>query len=319
MWQPDTLAITAMARQQQLDLPTTIREGRINLADKRQLAYCVYGDAHGEPVYFFHGFPGSRIQATLIADLARVHHLKIISADRPGFGQSTPHDRRTITGFADDTRQLADHLGHARFGVLGISCGGPYALACAHQLGNRVSHIGLMAGIGPMDIPSIRKEQAVILKLMFSLARVNPVLITPLLMLDNIVYKRDPEQAVATLSRMLTPPDQAFIKDNPHKARLFGYSLAEAYRQGIRGPSQEAALITGPRGFAMHAIQQPTDVFQGVHDKNVPPVMGRYIADSIPNARYHQYENDGHLSIVINAFSQYAKHFRNRHTASLPA
>ena len=36
------------------------------LSDGRQLAFHLYGLPTGKPVYIFHGFPGSRIQAALI-------------------------------------------------------------------------------------------------------------------------------------------------------------------------------------------------------------------------------------------------------------
>ena len=43
------------------------------------------------------------------------------------------------TWLADDLRQLADHLGVERFFVAGMSGGGPYALAAAHYLPDRVA------------------------------------------------------------------------------------------------------------------------------------------------------------------------------------
>jgi len=83
-----------------------ISEGQIILPDARLLRYCTYGTPDGNPVYFFHGFPGSRLQAALVADLARGCNICMVAFDKPGFGHSSHHHNRTIPGFADDISQL---------------------------------------------------------------------------------------------------------------------------------------------------------------------------------------------------------------------
>ena len=43
----------------------------LKLNDGRTLAYACYGRADGNPLYFMHGFPGSRYQAALIYEQAK--------------------------------------------------------------------------------------------------------------------------------------------------------------------------------------------------------------------------------------------------------
>src|SRR5690606_21316415 len=61
--------------------------------------------------------------------------------------------RRTIVRWPDDVAELADALGLARFSVLGPSGGAPYAAACAWSLPHRITGVGLVASIGPIDAP----------------------------------------------------------------------------------------------------------------------------------------------------------------------
>lgn len=281
----------------------------LTLKDGRSLSYQIYGAPAGQPSYFFHGFPGCRLQAALTHDQAVAAGLCLVAFDRPGFGRSSPHPSRSIVGVADDVAQLADHLGHARFGTLGVSCGGPYALACAQRLPARVRHVGLLAGIGPMDVAALRQGQLPVLRLMFSLARVNPALISPLLLLDRMLFRSDPERAVRALSPMLTDPDRRLLDADPELRRIFAASLAEAYYQGIGGAQREAALIAGARGYALEEIFTAVDVFQSGIDRNVPPAMGRHLAERLPNGRLHPYPDEGHLSIVVNGFADYAERF----------
>lgn len=275
----------------------------LRLADGRTLAWQSFGDPQGRPLHVFHGLPGCRLQAALLHDPAKAAGVCLIAADRPGFGRSSPAPGRSILGWADDVVQMADALGHARFGVLGISCGGPYALACTRSLPHRIAYTGLLAGIGPMDIPAIRREQLPALKALFGLASVHPWLAAPFLVLDWLMFHRDAEKALHALAKMLTAPDRALLAAEPEIARLFAMSLAEAYRQGISGAMTETALIAAPRGFRLEEIGIPVHLYQGGIDRNVPVAMARHMSERIPSARLRHYPKAGHLSIVIEAAS----------------
>lgn len=272
----------------------------LTLRDGRQLAFACYGASDGRPVHVLHGFPGSRWQAALLDGAARASGVCLVAADRPGFGASSPQPGRHIAGFADDLAQLADHLGHRCFAVLGISCGGPYALACAQWLPDRVERVGLLAGIGPMDIPALRRGQLPMLRLMFALARVNPLLTTPLLQVDRLLFRRDPQRALKALAALLTPPDQRLLASDPALRDLFAASLAEAYRPGIAGARCEVGLIARPHGIALESIRQPVDIYQSGQDRHVPPAMGRHLAQRLANARLHECPEEGHLSVVVH-------------------
>jgi pimeloyl-ACP methyl ester carboxylesterase len=51
-------------------------------------------------------------------------NISFVSVDRPGHGLSDPQPNRTLLGWADDIRQLADHLQIDQFYVEGWSAGG---------------------------------------------------------------------------------------------------------------------------------------------------------------------------------------------------
>jgi pimeloyl-ACP methyl ester carboxylesterase len=281
------------------------------LADGRELSYRFYGEPAGRPLHVFHGLPGSRTQAALLHEAALANGVCLVAADRPGFGRSTPHATRSFLSWAGDVQALADHLGHARFGVLGISCGGPYALACAHKMPARLDYVGLLAGIGPMDVPEIRRGQMPFLKVLFGLARVHPWLAAPVLLPDALMFRRNPERAVRVLASMLTPPDRAIVQQDHGVREAFAASLAEAYRQGIGGAMREAHLIANPRGYALEDIRVPVHLYQAGVDGNVPPAMGRYMAQRLPQGHLREYPAEGHLSVVIKAVPDCLRDFRD--------
>lgn len=281
-------------------------EGRatapLTLSDGRMLGYRVYGDPQGAPVYFFHGLPGSHEQAALVAEQAARAGVALVAFDRPGFGDSSPADGAAIGAIVEDAAELADRLGHERFAVLGTSCGGPYALACARLLRRRVTGVGLLAGIAPMDRPELRRGQLPLLRLMFALARRHAGLIAPLLALDRLMFRRSPERAVRALARLLTPPDRALLARDALLRQRFGHSLARAYAQGIAGAREEARRIAGLRSDSLAGIHVPVHIYQSGQDRNVPPAMAEYMAERLPTARLHQRPAEGHLSILVHCF-----------------
>lgn len=281
----------------------TIETHILQLKDGRHLAYQCWGYPKGRPLYFFHGFPGSRFQAALVNKEALAAGVCLVAADRPGFGRSTPAPGRQIIDWPGDVEQLADHLGHTRFGVIGVSCGGPYALACALRLGDRLDYVGLLAGVGPMNVPEIRREQLPILRVMFYLAKLKPWLITPLLLLDWIMFRLNPKRAVLALAGMLSEPDRRVLASVPEMIPALGRSLAEAYHQGITGPMREAHLIGSHHGFDIADIRARVHFYQAGQDRHVPIAMGRYLAERIPHCTFRHYADEGHLSIVKSRFA----------------
>jgi pimeloyl-ACP methyl ester carboxylesterase len=76
--------------------------------------------------------------------------IRVIALDRPGFGGSTFQPNRGLLDWPRDVAEAADILGIDRFDVLGVSAGGPYALACGHALADRITRVGVVVGLAPM-------------------------------------------------------------------------------------------------------------------------------------------------------------------------
>jgi pimeloyl-ACP methyl ester carboxylesterase len=282
-----------------MHVPTHI----LSLPGERDLAYSLYGAPNGRPVHFFHGFPNSRLLAAMVHEKAAAAGVCLVAADRPGFGASSAIPGRSLMDWPTQVLALADHLGHSRFDVVGVSCGGAYALACAARLPHRIGRVALLAGMGPMDRPEIRRAQLPALKAMFGAAKLHPWLASPMFLLDRLFLGK-PDRALRMVASLLTPPDRAVLDVEPGVARHFVASMTEAYRQGIGAAMQEARLIAQPRPYRLEDIRVPVHVFQGGADRHVPEAMGRYLARTIPAAHWHLFPEEGHLSIVWNRFDE---------------
>ena len=278
---------------------TPHNENVILLRDRRRLAYAEYGNPRGRPLFFFHGLPGSRLEASITDARAREHGVRIIAPDRPGFGLSDFQGRRRITGWPSDVVQLADALGIERFAVAGISGGGPYALACAWAIPERLTATGVISGVGPMWHSGANEGMSLQNRIIFGLSRISPATARiPMLLMEQML-RRMPDRMADQMMKAMPEPDRRVIEDPAVKA-MFMEDAVEALRHGSRGAAFESWLFTRPWGFQLEDVRAPVRLWQGGADVNVPIAMAREMASRLPNCIATYYEDEGHLLAVTH-------------------
>src|SRR4051812_39008867 len=98
----------------------------LEVAPELRLAVEESGDPQGVPIFFFHGWPASRLQGSGFDVEARTLGARIISPDRPGIGLSSYQPGRRLLDWPPLVRAMAHLLGIERFRIMAISGGGPY-------------------------------------------------------------------------------------------------------------------------------------------------------------------------------------------------
>ncbi|WP_303903328.1 alpha/beta fold hydrolase [Thiohalomonas denitrificans] len=264
----------------------------VMLHDGRRLAVTQFGTEAGTPVFYCHGFPGSRLEAALNAGAAYRAGIRLIAADRPGYGQSDPQHHRTLGDWGDDLNELADHYGIGRYRLFGVSGGAPFALAAAWRNGPRVAAVALASGLGPLRRPRSRSWFAPFIRSNL------PSLRYALRTLPARLLGRGPE---AILEQMpLAAADQAVMARPEIKECLFA-SYNEGMVQGIRGGAlQDFYLYGHPWPFSPADIGVPVSIWHGNQDSIVPPASAAYYAGMIPGAKLHQLEDEGHFSLPVD-------------------
>ncbi len=272
-------------------------EGRtLRLRDGRFLGYAEYGDPQGKPLFYFHGFPGSRLEARLAHDAAKAGGVRVISLDRPGMGLSDFQRGRRFTDWPEDVVQASDAQGIGRFAVMGLSGGGPYVAVCALKLPQRLTAAGIISGVAPLDSPGATAGMSRQNRLIFGLGRRLPWLARPMWWLARQA-SRDPDRLLNQIRRSAAEPDKAIL-DRPQVRAIYKADLQEAFRRGSRGLAHELVVYSRPWGFRLEDITMPVHLWQGEADANVPVSMGRYQASAIPNCRATFYPGEGHLMSI---------------------
>ncbi len=273
---------------------------RIQLSDGRMLAFSEYGIPGGKPIFYCHGFPASRLEARLLEPAAVKLGLRLISVDRPGYGLSDFTQNHTLAAWPGDLTQLAKVLGTERFAILGVSGGGPYALACAHAIPERLTAAALVGGLGPVFEPWAIQGQRWHARLGFFLARRARWLLKPLYGIGPpFLMGKYPEIAYSLLTALADDTDRAALT-RPEIRPPIVASMREAFRQGARAAMHEFALYANPWGFEFSNIALPVTLWQGGRDQIVPPAHARYLAAALPRSDLRLLPNEGHFSLPIN-------------------
>jgi pimeloyl-ACP methyl ester carboxylesterase len=279
-----------------------IKESQTNQIDDRRLGYAEFGDPHGKPVFYFHGFPGSRLEAEVVAKDAQRLGLRLVSVDRPGMGLSSFQPRRQILDWPEDVRRLADQLGFERFSVIGLSGGVPYAAACAYSIGKRMDNCILVSGLGPPELGMDGMKP--IYRYLIYMARIVPVwLLRFVLWYLGGRYRGSPEGEAHLLDWYRSGSNEAdmVILEDEEMGRLLIEAALEGFLQGTKGLAWDAKLIFKRWGFSLQDITfERVYLWHGEQDDLLPVAMAERMAAYIPHCRPHYCAREGHLSLAYN-------------------
>ena len=275
----------------------------IRLHDDRTLGFLECGDPEGKPVFYFHGFPGSRLEVQFADKTASQQKIRMIGIDRPGYGISGYKQKRAILDWPDDVTQLADKLGIDRFSVLGVSGGGPYAAACAYKIPHRLISAGIVCGLGPIYAAGAVDGMLWINRLGLRIAARIPWLIKIIMQPVAFLLRHQAATVVSFLSRKTEAADRMELKRPDIKA-IMTATFKESMRSGPAAAARDVLLYANPWGFDLQDIRLQVHLWHGEKDAIVPVSMGRFMADTIPNCRAAFYEAEGHFSLLINCMAE---------------
>jgi len=287
--------------------PTTIASQdsqTLTLADGRYLGFAEYGDRNGPAIFYFHGWPGSRLEAALGDTAGKKLGARLIGVDRPGMGISSFQPNRRLLDWPADVSQLARHLKLDRYRVVGGSGGGPYALACAKALPREeLRGVGVVAGFGPWYMGT--SGMTIQGRIMFNVMAWLPSATRLLFERTAVPAAQNPDRQVFT--KMLTEafqqlkgPDRAVFEDEK-TLEITIEAMRESYKQGSSGIVKEFQLLTSPWGFQLEDITfDKVKLWYGTEDKNTPVMMGRETAKRLQYAQLKEYPGDTHWTIFAN-------------------
>jgi pimeloyl-ACP methyl ester carboxylesterase len=271
-------------------------EGTLKLRDGRRLGFAEFGPARGRPVFWFHGTPGARRQ---IPDGARMaaheQGVRLIGIDRPGVGASTPHLYDRILDWADDFAVVADRLGVDDCALIGLSGGGPYALACCAAMPDRITAAAVLGGVAPAQGPDALPGGLV--GRTMSLAPLLTRFRTPsALALTGFVWALRPVVSqVFELYARISPEGDRRVFARPEMKAMFLDDILSGSKPGMQAPVFDIILFWRPWGFSLRDLRVPIHFWHGDADNIVPLAHGEHMASLVPGAAVTVRPGESHL------------------------
>ena len=271
-------------------------EGTVGVGGGRRLGFAEFGPPSGRSVVWLHGTPGARRQIPVEARrFALEHGLRIVGIDRPGIGSSTPHLYSSMADFAPDLEALADEIGLDDLVVVGLSGGGPYALAAGHGLPGRVRAVGVLGGVAPTVGPDAIGGGLVALgKRLSPLIAVGRVPIGVGLTGVIRVVKPLASPALDLFARLSPSGDRALLERPEFKA-MFLDDLLNGSRKQISAPLADVLLFSRPWGFDLGDVEVPVHWWHGDADHIIPFEHGVHAVGRLPDAQLHVLAGESHL------------------------
>jgi pimeloyl-ACP methyl ester carboxylesterase/DNA-binding CsgD family transcriptional regulator len=236
------------------------------LPDGRRLAYRDYGDPEGRAILSFHEGLGSSLLPPGTQALARRLGLRIVSAERPGFGQSDPHPDYSFATVAEDMVALCDKLGLGEVRIGAVLSGAPSAVETAIRLGPRAVEVHLFSGRPPRPVQARAnpltqfrariESNPWVLETLFAILRqrISPSLVTRILRRSSVH----------------APADRAYIEAYPRSVEFIAAYVSEALARTSRGPADEVRAFRRARNATAEGLRARLVVWHGEQDVFAP-------------------------------------------------
>lgn len=277
-----------------MSLPVDPTEQALRLPDGRRLAFREFGDRGGMPVLGFHGTPGSSLMLRFLNEAAGGLGIRLIAPDRPGFGGSSPMPDRRLLDWPDDTARLLDELGLERASVMGISGGGPYALATAWALPKRVAALVIVSGMGPVAGPDATPDLPARYQRLVRFGDRAIKAARAVFAVEGLAWRHLPRLVYARMVAASPSVDRRVLRQ-PGVGVSVRDAIRDGFRQGGRASADEFVLLSRPWGFQLAEVRCPVILWHGEHDRLTPIPMARQMAARLPDCRPRIRSDAGHF------------------------
>ena len=272
------------------------KESLIKLRNGNKIGYAIYGNKKNFPIFYFHGWPGSRFELKNIP--LKKKKCFIIALERPGYGISDPISKFKILDWPKIVLEVANKLKIKKFSIIGVSGGAPFALACANTIKNkRLKSIAIVCALAPNKAKGMDKGRVGMLLnfgrkpfiswLIFNFLRMR-------LLNGNL------EKSFNKWKNKIPLPEIDLKLFTMDRGRRLMENFKEAVKHGITGVHRDANLYSNYWGFKLKNIKKKIFVWHGDKDLTVPIITNKYYKKKLKNKKIFIKPNEGHFSICYN-------------------
>ncbi|MFN3521719.1 MAG: alpha/beta fold hydrolase [Phenylobacterium sp.] len=241
----------------------------VRLPDGRRLAYRDYGDPAGRVVLAFHEGMGSSLLPPGTDDLAARLGLRIVCADRPGFGLSDPHPDYSFDAVADDMVELCDQLALKEVGLAAILSATPSAVQTAIRLGPRARRLLICSGRPPRPLESNGQARGPLMLFREQIQK-SPWVVDTFYAIIRLQLSVSLVERVVRRTAMFSAGDKAYFEDHPEVAEFIAAYVGECLAHSTKGPADELRAFRRAQNLTAAELTTPLTIWHGEEDKLAP-------------------------------------------------
>jgi pimeloyl-ACP methyl ester carboxylesterase len=224
--------------------------------------------------------------------------IRLIAPDRWGYGATTAQRTPSLSAFANDVGRLADRLRLERFGVFGVSGGGPFAAAIAAEMPERVSSLALAAPVGPIA-GEPDDEITPFHRLCFGALSQKRMAVGALFQTLRTMLDVAPDIGMRVAMLRISSADREVLSRGDVASQL-GEAFIEGLRPGVVGPVTDLRLFGLPWDIDLARARVPARMWLGSADQNIPRSAARRLAARLPGCELTELHGEGHLWVANN-------------------
>ncbi|RJX44891.1 alpha/beta hydrolase [Halonotius aquaticus] len=282
-----------MVPEEVANKPAVVDPSTITLENGDTIAYGEYGDPEGNPIVLFHGTPGSRLLGALFDDIAATAGVRLLTFDRPGFGQSDPCPTRSITDAGRYVTTVLDDAEIETTALLAFSGGSQHAIATAATDDDRVARVDIVSGATP---PAASDATPAMQRALGMLATHTPTVLRGLFRGQAwMANRRDPSFVVSQYRG--ADPDTPI---DEQVAAVVKADFLEAVANSRQGVVTEFRNTATEWEIEFSALDVPIVIWHGDNDTNVPIENAQQFAEET-NGALRVTENGDHLQTLVES------------------
>lgn len=192
-------------------------------------------------------------------------------------------------------RTIADTLGIDKMAVVGLSGGGPYTLACAAAMPDRVVAAGVVGGVAPASGPdriggglmALGTRVAPLLEIAGA-----PIRLTAMTLIQLIRPLAGP---AADIYGLMSPPADRRLLARPEIKAMFLDDLLNGSRKQLAAPFYDIVVFARDWGFRLDEVKVPVRWWHGDADHIIPFAHGQHVVSRLPDAEFYPMPGESHL------------------------
>ena len=272
------------------------KKSLIKLRNGNKIGYAIYGNKKNFPIFYFHGWPGSRFELKNIP--LKKKKCFIIALERPGYGISVPISKFKILDWPKIVLEVANKLKIKKFSIIGVSGGAPFALACANTIKNkRLKSIAIVCALAPSKAKGMNKGRV---RMLLNLGRKPFISWLIFNFLRMRLLNGNLEKSFNKWKNKISLPEIDLKLFTIDRGKRLMENFKEAVKHGTKGVHRDANLYSNYWGFKLKNIKKKIFVWHGDKDLTVPIITNKYYKKKLKNKKIFIKPNEGHFSICYN-------------------